>query len=396
MFIPEPSSHAPEGLGTAAPEEICAKIHPMVQSVSFPRPVLLTLAVVLAAAAILYSAVWMYAVRWEPEALLGASFSARSFRITGVAEGGAAEQAGLAEGDAIVAVNGGSLETPIPFFDTVGRGQAGDVVSVTVERPGEPAPLTLDATLGPAPALPGEERPLALTAEATQNVVDAARQADRCLMVGMSHRFRPDAGALAAFVAGGELGSVFAVRGSSLTRRLPFGRITWRQQPEQAGGGALMDLGVQALDLGFWLVGHPKITRVSAAMKGGESGVEASATVLAVSEDGIAFDIEVSWGLFAEADQHFARVMGTEGSGSLPPLQVHKQLGGRPMNVTPRQPKTRGGESLFTNAYRRLLDEFVRAMLGRCELPLPTEQVELMRVVEAAYASAREQREVTL
>lgn len=240
------------------------------------------------------------------------------------------------------------------------------------------------------------ERPLALTAEATQNVVDAARQADRCLMVGMSHRFRPDAGALAAFVAGGELGNVFAVRGSSLTRRLPFGRITWRQQPEQAGGGALMDLGVQALDLGFWLVGHPKITRVSAAMKGGESGVEASATVLAVSEGGIAFDIEVSWGLFAEADQHFSRVMGTEGSGSLPPLQVHKQLGGRPMNVTPRQPKTRGGESLFTNAYRRLLDEFVRAILGRCDLPLPDEQVELMRVVEAAYVSAREQREVAL
>ncbi len=240
------------------------------------------------------------------------------------------------------------------------------------------------------------ERPLALTAEATQNVVDVARQADRCLMVGMSHRFRPDAGALAAFVAGGELGNIFAVAGSSLTRRMPFGRITWRQQQEQAGGGALMDLGVQALDLGFWLVGYPKITRVSAEMKDGESGVEVSATVLAVSEGGIAFNIEVSWGLFAEADQHFARVMGTEGSGSLPPLQVHKQLGGRPMNVTPRQPKTRGGENPFTNAYRRLLDEFVRAISGRCDLPLPTEQVELMRVVEAAYVSAREQREVAL
>lgn len=240
------------------------------------------------------------------------------------------------------------------------------------------------------------ERPVALTADATEKVVGAAREAGRCLMVGLSHRFRADAGALAAFVSGGELGTIFAVCGSSLTRRMPFGRITWRQQQEKAGGGALMDLGVQALDLAFWLTGYPKITRVSAVMRTGEAGVEDSATVLAVSEEGIAFNIDVSWSLFAEADRHLARVMGTEGSGSLPPLQVHKQLGGRPMNVTPRQPKPRGGENLFTNAYRRLLDEFVRGISGECELPLPVEQIELMKVVEAAYRSAREQREVAL
>jgi len=240
------------------------------------------------------------------------------------------------------------------------------------------------------------ERPVALTAEATENVIDAARESGRCLMVGLSHRFRTDAGALAAFVAGGELGTVFAVYGNSLTRRMPFGRITWRQQQDEAGGGALMDLGVQALDLGFWLVGYPKVQRVSAVMRTGEAGVEDSATVLAVSENGIAFNIDVSWSLFAEADQHFARVMGTEGSGSLPPLQVHKQLGGRPMNVTPRQPKPRGGEDLFTNAYRRLLDEYVRGISGHSEIPLPVEQIELMRVIEAAYRSAREQCEVAL
>lgn len=240
------------------------------------------------------------------------------------------------------------------------------------------------------------ERPMAITARATANIIEAAREAERHLMVGMSHRFRPDSGALAAFVAGGELGDVFAVRASGLTRRMPFGRITWRQEPEHAGGGALMDLGVQALDQAFWLVGNPKVTRVSAAVWGGQAGVEDSATVLAVSDNGIAFNVEVSWSLYGDTDQHFARVMGTEGSGSLPPLRVHKQLGGRPMDVTPRQPKTRGGENLFTNAYRRLLDEFVRGVAGKCDLELPAEQIELMRVVEAAYTSAREHREVAL
>ena len=140
---------------------IPAKTRPIVQSASFPRPVLLTLAVLFAAAVILYSAIWMYAVRWETEVFLGVGYqystTTRSARITAVVEGSAAQQAGLVVDDQIVAVNGRSLETLLRFRDAVWRGQPGDVVSLTVERPGEPAPLTLDATLGPA--LPGEERP---------------------------------------------------------------------------------------------------------------------------------------------------------------------------------------------------------------------------------------------
>ena len=88
--------------------------------------------------------------------------------------------------------------------------------------------------------------------------------------------------------------------------------------------------------------------------------------------------------------------MGSEGSGSLWPLNIHKQLGGRPMDVTPRQPKPRGGENRFQNAYRRLLDQFVRAVLGESDVPAPVEQVHLMEVITAAYRSAREGREIQL
>jgi len=240
------------------------------------------------------------------------------------------------------------------------------------------------------------ERPLALTAEGAQRVLDAARAADRCLAVGMNHRYRPDAGALRAFISGGELGTITAVRASSLTRAQPVVRRTWRQKPEEAGGGAFMDLGVQIVDLAFWLLDYPEVERVVAVLTGERNGIEDGATVLATSRDGIAFSFEVSWSLFAEADRHYARVMGTEGSGTLPPLQVHKQLGGRPVDVTPRQPTPRGGENSFTNAYRRLLDEFVRSVAGECSLPLPEEQVALMAFVEAVYRSAREGGEVRL
>lgn len=239
------------------------------------------------------------------------------------------------------------------------------------------------------------ERPLALTPEGVRRVLDAADAAGRCLAVGMNHRFRPDAGALASFVAGGELGEIHAVRASFLTRKTPFLRSTWRQEPEQ-GGGALMDLGVQILDLAFWLVGYPQITRVSAVLQKGDDAVEDAASVFAVSDSGTAFSIEVSWSLFADADRHYARVMGAGGSGSLPPLEIQKQLAGRPMDVTPRQPKPRGGEDPFTNAHRRLLDQFVRAAAGEYDMPSPTEQVHLMEVMQAAYRSAEQGREVRL
>jgi predicted dehydrogenase len=240
------------------------------------------------------------------------------------------------------------------------------------------------------------ERPLASTAAGAQRVIDAAEAAGKCLVVGLPHRFRPEVAALRSFVAGGELGDLYAVRGSWLTRRVPVMRPTWRQDREAAGGGALIDLGVSALDLCLWIVGFPEIKRVSCVVENGDFDVEEAATLMFESADGIAFSVEVSNKLFAGEDRYYARVMGRDGSGSLPPLEIYKQLGGRPLEVTPRQPKPRGGENPYTNAYRRLLDHFVRVVGGRRDAEMPVGQVALMRLIEAAYASAESGKEVSL
>jgi len=88
--------------------------------------------------------------------------------------------------------------------------------------------------------------------------------------------------------------------------------------------------------------------------------------------------------------------MGTEGSGSLPPLEVFKKLGGRPMDVTPRPGKPRGGENPYMNAYRRLLDDFARCAAGVSSAPLPREQVQVLTLVEAAYRAAESGQELEL
>ncbi len=237
------------------------------------------------------------------------------------------------------------------------------------------------------------ERPMALDAEGAERLVTAARTAGVRLVVGMPHRFRPEVAALRSFVAGGELGRLYAVRGSWLTRSTRVQRTSWRHV-RASGGGALLDLGVSALDLCMWVIGYPEVARVSASMASEDFEVEDAATVFAETVDGVALTLEVSSRYFAGEDRYYARVMGTEGSGSLPPLEIFRQLGGRPLEVTPRQPRPRGGENPYTNAYRRLLDAFVRTVAGKGEIGLPEEQIRLMRLVAAAYRSSSEGREV--
>jgi predicted dehydrogenase len=240
------------------------------------------------------------------------------------------------------------------------------------------------------------ERPLAFTEKGVDRLLKQARKSGKVLMAGMSHRYRPDAAALASFVAGGELGQVYQVRGSWLNRKLHLTRPTWRQSHQQSGGGALMDLGIPAIDLCLHMIGYPKVTRVSAVTFKGDYEVEDAAVVMMATETGAVVTAEVSWSFFGSEDRQFFRVMGTEGSASLPPLQVFKQLGGRPLDVTPHQPVPRGSENPYHAAYRRELDVYVRAMAGEREAPLPEEQRPLMAVIEAAYRSAARGKEVEL
>lgn len=238
------------------------------------------------------------------------------------------------------------------------------------------------------------ERPAAATSKGVVRVLAAAERASRVLTIGLPHRYRPEAIALRSFVEGGELGDLYSMRGSWLTRSMPMSRSTWRRDPGVAGGGALVDLGIPALDLSMWIVGFPTAKRVSCVVASGDGEVEHSATLMIETTEGIAFSLEVTNRLFAGEDRYYVRVMGSEGSGSLPPLEVYKQLGGRPIEVTPRQPLPRGRENAYMNAYRRLLDHFVRCVSGVSTTSLPTEQVHVMEIIEAAYRSAESGREV--
>jgi predicted dehydrogenase len=240
------------------------------------------------------------------------------------------------------------------------------------------------------------EKPLATTAEAAERVIRVAESSDRRLMIAMNNRYRPDTMALRPFAQGGELGEVFLTRGAWLNRKMRVVRPTWRHRRATAGGGAMMDLGVQSLDLCLWMQGFPEISSVFTHMHlPGGMEVEDTAGLLVRLKNGSAISLTVSWSLVAERDRHYLRMLGTRGSGAISPLAVYKEVeSGQIIDVTPSV--NLGRENLYTDSYRRELTHFVNAALGIEEEPLPREQIGIMRAVEACYRSHAEKREVRL
>ena len=239
------------------------------------------------------------------------------------------------------------------------------------------------------------EKPLAIKADDAEAVLKVAERAGKTLMVAMNNRYRPDIQALKPFAQGGELGNVFLVRGAWLNKKVRIVRPTWRHRKETAGGGAMMDLGVQTLDLAMWFLDFPEAKSVFAHMHPGE-GMEVEDTVAIVVrlQNGSAVSLSLSWSLVAERDRHYMRLLGTRGSGSIQPLAVFKELDHGMLDVTPQLPP--GRENMYTASYREELADFIETAQGARPYAAPTEQVQLMRIVAAAYQSAAEGREVEL
>ncbi|MQA90894.1 MAG: hypothetical protein GEU90_11740 [Gemmatimonas sp.] len=236
------------------------------------------------------------------------------------------------------------------------------------------------------------EKPLALTANGVDRVLQVARNEGR-LMVGMNQRFRPDAVALKKLVAGGELGEIQYVRAGWLNRRLGRSPQGWRRHKSDAGGGALMELGVQMLDLSLWLLGYPAPVRIVAHLHApSPDAVEDSAVLLLELEGARIVNLEVTWKMVSARERQYLQLIGRAGSAGFPPLEVFSYAEGTAVDVSPQLSPAR--ENPFTASYRQELATFVEAVRSRSPIEPPVEQTTLMLVVEAAYHSAANGAEV--
>ena len=106
------------------------------------------------------------------------------------------------------------------------------------------------------------EKPIAINAENANNILKIANEKKRVLMVGMHNRFRDDVQTLLEFIRNDELGDIYYIKAGWLKRWSKAPMQSWKRQLNYAGGGVLVDIGSQLIDLALFLIGLPKIQSV--------------------------------------------------------------------------------------------------------------------------------------
>ena len=218
------------------------------------------------------------------------------------------------------------------------------------------------------------EKPMARTLAEAQAMNAAARRSQARLMVAHCWRFHDDVRALRARIAAGELGDVVKTRGYGV--HAGWGPKGWFVDRELAGGGALLDMGVHAIDTARFLLGDPQPLRVCASVstRYGEYDVDDDGILLIGWDSGASSLVESGWwqphlaGLEADTEIYgtggYARVWDfTEGPA--------------------------GYEHCAQPMYSAQMAEFIDAIgEGRQPRPDGDDGEVVMRVVDDAYRSA--------
>ncbi|GGL78177.1 Gfo/Idh/MocA family protein [Wenxinia marina] len=166
------------------------------------------------------------------------------------------------------------------------------------------------------------QKPLGRTGDEAEQVVEAARRADRLLAVDLSYRHTAAFRALKAEIDGGGLGRPHAL---DLTFHNAYGPDKpWFRDRTLSGGGCLIDLGVHLVDAALWLTGSEGATCRSAAMfhQGrrlgpGEEDVEDLVYATLDLPGGAVARIACSWNLSAGNDAVIGAEIHGVGAGAI-------------------------------------------------------------------------------
>jgi predicted dehydrogenase len=195
-------------------------------------------------------------------------------------------------------------------------------------------PNRLHAEMATAAAAAGKhvlvEKPMATTVEDADRMLAAADAAGVVLMPAHNLRFAPPLVATREAVATGRIGAVVSFR-SAFGHGGPEGwapDATWFRNPEEAGGGALLDLGVHMADLVRAVVAD-EVTEVAALLSGGRPGSEDTAACVLRFASGATGTLQASWVAQSGPDLQLT-VFGTTGTlhvdGRTPPT-LHPAVG---------------------------------------------------------------------
>ncbi|SEW21239.1 D-xylose 1-dehydrogenase Gfo6 [Natrinema salifodinae] len=236
------------------------------------------------------------------------------------------------------------------------------------------------------------EKPLETTLERTQEIVDACADAGVTLMPAYRLQTEPTVRRARDLIRDGVIGDVVQVHGGFSHPLLESaGPDTWRLDPELAGGGALVDLGIYPLNTTRFIL--------DAEPTGVYATTHSSGEPFDAVEEHIAFQLEFERGATASCtaslDAHASSqldLIGTEGK-----IHIESPFGG----VVPQEMVVESGDVRMEYTgppVDEVCEEF--DYFGYCVLtdtdPEPDGEDGLtdLRAIEAAYESAETGRRV--
>ena len=191
------------------------------------------------------------------------------------------------------------------------------------------------------------EKPPATSAQEAQAMAEAAERHNRVLMYALVQRFGGGARALKQMIDAGELGEVYLGKAGYVRRRgIPVGREGWFVDKSRSGGGALIDIGVHALDCVWWLLGSPQPVAIMGAAysKFGHQvpedvkyDVDDAAFAQIRFDNGATIVLEATWALNLPGGG-YVKVAGTKAGAQLNPLTIYTEENGEEVDKTPDVP----------------------------------------------------------
>ena len=258
------------------------------------------------------------------------------------------------------------------------------------------SPVTIDALKASKHVLC--EKPPALNAKQAQKMADVASGNGKILMYALMQRFRADVQIVKDFVESGDLGKIYFAKTGYVRRRdIPSGSGGWFLDKSRAGGGALIDIGVHALDRAWYMMGNPKPVSVSGSVysefghtlpKKVKFDVDDSAFGLIKFENGATLYVEATWAVNYESGS-FNTIAGTKGGAQLDPLVIYTERKGTLLDITPNV------EDL--NPFALEIEHFIDCITtGKEPMPSAEQGVMLMQMLDGIYRSSKTGKEVKI
>jgi len=265
------------------------------------------------------------------------------------------------------------------------------------------------------------EKPPAMNAREAKAMAVLAAKKKLTLMFNFNNRARPESYAMMEYVKQGQVGRINSAQAKWIRRRGIPGLGGWFTNKALSGGGPLIDL-VHMLDLALYFMGYPEPEFVMAQtfndfitdknFKGpwgipdvakGITDVESACHGMIKCQTGQIISLQISWAELVKREEVSVSFQGTKAGGLVQRLfgvdgidstatdacELYVQENGRSVNRSILVPPDE------TMGRTRSAANFIHTLEGR-EAPLntPDQAIALMRIIDAAYASARTGRPV--